>query len=586
MDLMASGDGRRNVAIVGGGVAGLTAAHELSDRGYRVTVYERRPILGGKARSMNVAETGPGGRPGLPGEHGFRFFPGFYRHVPDTMSRIVAADGYGTVRDHLVDTTRELMGDPGRPTFLMLPAFPRSLEELALAFSAPEYLEGFGITRGDMLFFAHRLWQILTSCRERRVEQYERIPWWQFIDADRRSDAYRRYLGIGLTRTLVAAKAERASTKTIGDIGLQLILNMLEPGQTSDRVLDGPTNDVWIDPWVRQLRRAGVTFVRDAVLQSIACDKGVITGLSLSVSNQPQTVTADSYVLALPIEVVAPLVTPTMAAIDPTLGGLKALVPSTAWMNGVQFYLRDDVPICHGHQMYLDTPWALTSISQAQFWPGVDLADFGDGQVRGILSVDVSDWTTAGRFINKPAQDCTADEIAQEVWTELKRCLNVSGQTLLDDANRHSYFIDNDITYSPGQDSNAEPLLINEVNTWPLRPEAYSRIPNLFLASDYVRTNSDLACMEGANEAARRAVNAILDADGVTDRRCKVWDLHEPDALAAYRLYDASRYRQGLPWDPVPPDSTLGRVEHLGREVLSFLRHPFGADDDGTSQPS
>jgi uncharacterized protein with NAD-binding domain and iron-sulfur cluster len=37
-------------------------------------------------------------------------------------------------------------------------------------------------------------------------------------------------------------------------------------------------------------------------------------------------------------------------------------------------------------------------------------------------------------------------------------------------------------------------------------------IPNLFLASDYVRTHTDLATMEGANEAARRAVNGLLDA--------------------------------------------------------------------------
>ena len=41
------------------------------------------------------------------------------------------------------------------------------------------------------------------------------------------------------------------------------------------------------------------------------------------------------------------------------------------------------------------------------------------------------------------------------------------------------------------------------------------RIPNLVLAADYVRTHTDLATMEGANEAARRAVNAILDADAL-----------------------------------------------------------------------
>ncbi len=38
-------------------MVGLTAAHELAERGYAVTVYERR-ALGGKARSMDAPELG------------------------------------------------------------------------------------------------------------------------------------------------------------------------------------------------------------------------------------------------------------------------------------------------------------------------------------------------------------------------------------------------------------------------------------------------------------------------------------------------------------------------------------------------
>ncbi len=62
----------RRVAVLGGGVAGLSAAQELAERGYRVTVYERNRALGGKARSMDVPGTARGGRRPLPGEHGFR----------------------------------------------------------------------------------------------------------------------------------------------------------------------------------------------------------------------------------------------------------------------------------------------------------------------------------------------------------------------------------------------------------------------------------------------------------------------------------------------------------------------------------
>ena len=74
----------RRVAVMGGGMAGLTAAHELAERGFQVTVYEPS-AWGGKARSIPVPGTGRGGRRDLPGEHGFRFFPGFYHHVPNTM---------------------------------------------------------------------------------------------------------------------------------------------------------------------------------------------------------------------------------------------------------------------------------------------------------------------------------------------------------------------------------------------------------------------------------------------------------------------------------------------------------------------
>ena len=76
------------VAILGGGVAGLSAAHELVKRGFYVEVYEANDWLGGKARSVDVPNTGTDGRKNLPGEHGFRFFPRFYKHVTATMAEI------------------------------------------------------------------------------------------------------------------------------------------------------------------------------------------------------------------------------------------------------------------------------------------------------------------------------------------------------------------------------------------------------------------------------------------------------------------------------------------------------------------
>ena len=94
---------------------------------------------------------------------------------------------------------------------------------------------------------------------------------------------------------------------------------------------------------------------------------------------------------------------------------------------------------------------------------------------------------------------------------------------------------------------NEDPLLVNTVDSRRKRPDAVTSIPNLFLASDYVKTYTDLATMERANEAERRAVNGILATTGVQAAPCALWPLQEPAILAPSKSTDALRYALGLP---------------------------------------
>jgi hypothetical protein len=163
--------------------------------------------------------------------------------------------------------------------------------------------------------------------------------------------------------------------------------------------------------------------------------------------------------------------------------------------------------------------------------------------------------------------------IVEEVWEQLKRSINAGGN-LLADGNRFGAFLDNDIQHvqlQPSNETNLEPLLVNDVGTLGLRPEASTRIPNLFLAADYIRTYTDLATMEGANEAARRAVNRILSEAGSTDSRCAVWPLYEPLVFAPLRFYDRIRFTMGLPWNE-SPDSILDTMQHMAQSPSSVLK--------------
>jgi uncharacterized protein with NAD-binding domain and iron-sulfur cluster len=547
------------VLVLGGGVAGLSAAHELSRRGFQVTVCEGTGQLGGKARSVRVPKSGRAGRPDLPGEHGFRFFPGFYRHLPATMREIPYGAQPGGVFKNLRDATKTEVAQNSQA--LVTPNHPpRSLADLRMIERNARFLLGRMVAQDgsvpgptDFAHFGRCLLQLLCSSDQRRRDEWEYLDWWDFSGASNRSVAFQNWLADGLTRTLVAARAQEMSTRTGGYILLQLLADSVSFTQQSDRVLCGPTSDVWIDPWRQALDGLGVNFLLNRRVTKFECDGHCVSGAIIEETSRdgaivegnsnPTRLKADWYVCAVPVEHARQLITPEMISIDHRLGYLDEL--TVRWMNGIQFYLHEDVRLAPGHLLCIGSPWAITGISQAQFWDKTDLRSMGSGKVSGVLSVDVSDWQQKpGITVDKPAMQCKPREIAHEVLVQLRYALGADADGL-SDKNIDSWFIDPDVRFpdiqqrDTGQnDINLEPLLVNTAGSWDARPKAVTKIPNFFLASDYVRTYTDLATMEGANEAARRAVNGILEASDSRETPCQLWKLHDPMLFAPARALD------------------------------------------------
>ncbi|MBC2907281.1 hydroxysqualene dehydroxylase [Streptomyces cupreus] len=553
----------KRVAVLGGGVAGLSAAHELAERGYAVTVYEYYDALGGKARSMPVPGTGAGGRADLPGEHGFRFFPGFYRNLPDTLRRIPFPGNAGGVHDNLVSGTEALFARAGGRPDLHFP-LRRATTPPAPGTLTPSWIRdqllsvldlGTRLPAHEIAYFVDRLLVHITSCDARREDEWEKTPWWDFIRAEEMSPEYRTLLGIGQTRNLVATRAEVASTRTVGRVIIEALLlwGLLGRGMDGDadidRVLNAPTSEAWIDPWERHLRSLGVEFVLGTRVHEVLYEGGRVTGVRVSAreGGQDRTVTADHYVSALPVEHARVTWGPALRAADPQFARCDAL--KTDWMTGVMFYLGTPTPVVHGHVNCLDSPWAVTAVGQAQFWDGRDFArDYGDGRARDCLSAIISEWDKPGILYGKPARECTREEVVAELWAQLKDALNDSGKTTLTDADRLGWFMDPAVTGLGGPDpQNREQLMIHPTGTFYNRPTARTKVPNFFLAGDYVRTDIDLASMEGANEAARTAVNALLEADNSDAERCMIVGLYRPPELEPLKRIDEARYRLGLP---------------------------------------
>src|SRR3954462_7520719 len=407
----------RTVAVLGGGMAGLAAAHELAERGFDVTVYERN-ALGGKARSIPVAHTGSGGRRELPGEHGFRFFPGFYHHVPDSMRRIPFEGNANGVHDNMVaaDGAKWLRaGDrPDGGPFGIGPDPQATLTVDGLRRFLLDELGGHDVPPQELAYFVERLLVFVTSSNERRFGQWEHVAWWDFIKAGQMSPQYQKELAAGLTRNLVAAKERVASTRTIGHMGEAFVWNIMGRGNDGapDRVLSLPTNEAWIDPWVVHLQSLGVHFAVGRTVEALEVSGGRIAAARMRDRHgRRHRIAADWFVMAMPVERARRVLGRPVRALDPALNALDALMVD--WMTGIQFYLKRKVDITRGHLTFLDAPWAVTALNQAQFWAARDFGrDYGDGAAVDCLSVDISDWDTPRILFGKPAKKCTRDEVA------------------------------------------------------------------------------------------------------------------------------------------------------------------------------
>jgi uncharacterized protein with NAD-binding domain and iron-sulfur cluster len=548
-----------HVFVLGGGVAGLTAAHELSERNFSVTLFERNDICGGKARSMDNKGTGIGGNPDWPAEHGFRFFPGFYFHLTDTMSRIVVDPMTGkTAAQNLVAATKIAIAQEGKPLFLVNSTHPTTLQEWIGALRQLIEDPSLGIPFTEGRVFLRKLFCFLGAGRTRRLTQYEQTSWWDFIEADLKSDQYKAVLARGLSQSLVAMRPDKASTLTVGSMLVQILLNILE-GQQADRVLNAPTNEAWIDPWVKQLT-AKVSINTKHVVTSIKFDplKKVITGIDVKDPNGAVTSHGDAqdyYIAALPIDVVQSALFPTAlkraaGLSQPAASGVDNGVDKLdlEWMNGVLFYMNRDVSAAPGHVIYAHSKWALTSVSQRQFWrPDFPWPQRGNGTARDILSTIISDWDSPGNkvAIGKTAKQCVKQDIIDETWEQLKAHLTLAGNGKIADGDRVASFLDPAIQFDAVTNKvsgNTEPLLVNTKGSRVHRPAAATNLANFFVASDYVLTETDLACMEAANEAARQAVNALLQRSGSAAPPCKIKPLEEPPLFRAFQAIDESEF--------------------------------------------
>lgn len=495
----------------------------------------------------------------VPGEHGYRFFPRYYRNLFHTMRRIPVYDARGeetaeTCFDNLVPARcLNLVTGKGRVVRLGR-GKPRSLHELRSTLGSFRVTLGF--SNRDLALFEVRIFRYLTSCRRRRIAEAEPKSWREYMGEKDFSPAFQRFLQKA-PKALAAMDTDEIDARTHGNTSAQLLLDHVGSETETDFTLNGPTSTAFLQPWKRYLGRLGVTFRVAEVEELVWIGSEIVPkvkdmghppqgtgckGVPWDVKNLP-----DYWVLAVPLEVawsltrdIAPPTPDPDQLVDGDLLRLvrwrqaAELLASNAIgekyeyrfgydlprvgpkpvgpfrdTSGVQYYfpygyeLVDD-----GHAFFLDAPWGLSSINQPPYWRV--RRTLVQHRYVSALSVDLGDMyvpsparVVAGKVVpSVPAAiQASRQQLAEETWRQIEESLPPHQRARL--AAPSWYHVDGYLHY--GDDklvANRAPYLVNLPGDWALRPgtETYPASPTDH-PGDEVR-DAPLHCFGGGIEYA------------------------------------------------------------------------------------
>lgn len=515
-------DGRNRVAIFGGGPGGLSAALELVERGFDVDLYERHGFLGGKSRTETVVGSGTGGRKDLPIESGPHVYWGTYPHWNDTMSRVPSASGEDSLIGNLISYPVTIRKSVDRKDV------------------RKEFLSTIKVWELPRLMC--KVFSLATSGLLRQHHELEHCTLSDYTGPVSRQSFELLALVISQIKVDPDLVSARATARNLNIFSGYLGTKGL--GQGARRVMNvsrGPADEAIFNPFGRHLEKQGVRIHLHNELLGFESSDRLITAANVrDAAGELNTIEADWYILAIPQDKAPNVLNAKLIAADPRLGRLDRL--GEQWLGAANLILKGPAMAAG----LVAGPWQIAVADYSATMTNFG-ERYGDGTATQWISVDLETWDYPGLLYGKTAKECTKEEFFEELLAHLSAVYPNSWGKL-----NRDHIIRWDVSpllkYETGQQVvNDEKILGVIPGTWSGQPNVVTAIDNLFIGATYARTTGGIDSMDGACEAARRAVNSILDKTGTSGARIFVDTFEAKGWLKKLWDYDDRRYRKGLP---------------------------------------
>ena len=258
------GDRPKSVAIVGGGLAGLASAYELSQRGFAVTLLEKAPQLGGKIASWDIQVNGEP----LRMEHGFHgFFPQYY-NLKSIERELAIRDNFLSLDSYAVVYKDSYQPEIFKPSHS---AFPWNVVDLGLS-SQNSLKWGINLTKP-----AH--WKVFREIIGfQPVKSYQRlddISVAEWVAGDFPQGLYELYF-------LPFAKSSLNAPDRLSAGELMQFFHFYFFGNPEGLAFEGSRQDMGrslVEPIANAIRSNGGTILTDATVSAVQWEHGAIASL-------------------------------------------------------------------------------------------------------------------------------------------------------------------------------------------------------------------------------------------------------------------------------------------------------------------
>ncbi|MGA9379424.1 MAG: FAD-dependent oxidoreductase [Phormidium sp.] len=265
-----------SVTVVGGGLAGLACAYELSQRGFQVTLLEKSPQLGGKIASWPIQV----GNETFMMEHGFHgFFPQYY-NLKSLVKELEITDNFLDLKFYSV-----VYRDPKYKPEVFRPshsAFPWNIVDLA--FSSHNRLRwGINLTKWEH-------WQVFRAITgfqtERTFQRLDNISVAEWVAQEFPQGLYDLYF-------LPFAKSSLNAPDQMSVGELMQFFHFYFFGNPEGLAFNGTKQDMGtslVQPIAQAIQGKGGKIVTDATVKEISASQGQIDSLTYYQGNNSNDV--------------------------------------------------------------------------------------------------------------------------------------------------------------------------------------------------------------------------------------------------------------------------------------------------------